>query len=84
VSGHLHAPAALLPGKEPPVPIGQEAGWAPELVWTIWRKLLTLPGLELPPFSRPARSQSLSPVRVLFTETRLRYAPRHEVRQATA
>jgi hypothetical protein len=26
---------ALLPGKRPPpVPIGQEAGWAPELIWT--------------------------------------------------
>jgi hypothetical protein len=25
---------ALLPGKEPPVPIGQEAGWASEPVWT--------------------------------------------------
>jgi hypothetical protein len=24
---------ALPPGKEPPVPIGQEAGWAPEPVW---------------------------------------------------
>jgi hypothetical protein len=24
----------LLPGKGPPVPIGQEAGWAPELVCT--------------------------------------------------
>jgi hypothetical protein len=24
----------LPPGKEPPVPIGQEAGWAPEPVWT--------------------------------------------------
>jgi hypothetical protein len=22
------------PGKGPPVPIGQEAGWAPEQVWT--------------------------------------------------
>jgi len=29
----LHAPAAL-----PPVPIGQEAGWAPEPVWTLWRR----------------------------------------------
>jgi hypothetical protein len=28
VSGQLHAPAALPPGEEPPVPIGQEAGWA--------------------------------------------------------
>jgi hypothetical protein len=30
-----HAPAALLiTGKGPPVPIVQEAGWAPEPVWT--------------------------------------------------
>jgi hypothetical protein len=26
------------PGKEPPVPIRQEAGWAPEPVWTLWSK----------------------------------------------
>jgi hypothetical protein len=33
VSGQRHAPAALLPpGKGPPVPIVQEAGWAPEPV----------------------------------------------------
>jgi hypothetical protein len=25
---------ALPPGKEPPVPIKQEAGWAPKPVWT--------------------------------------------------
>jgi len=35
VSGQRHAPATLLPpGKGPPVPIVQEAGWAPEPVWT--------------------------------------------------
>jgi hypothetical protein len=34
VSGQRHAPAALCPGKRPPVPIVQEAGWAPEPVWT--------------------------------------------------
>jgi hypothetical protein len=35
VSGQRHTPAALLPpGKGPPVPIVQEAGWAPEPVWT--------------------------------------------------
>jgi hypothetical protein len=28
VSGQLHVPAALLPGKESLVPIGQEAGWS--------------------------------------------------------
>jgi hypothetical protein len=36
VSGQLHAPAALLPGKEPPVPIGKKNGWVPNLVWTLW------------------------------------------------
>jgi hypothetical protein len=35
VSGQRHAPAALYPPvKGPPVPIGQEAGSAPEPVWT--------------------------------------------------
>jgi hypothetical protein len=35
VSGKRHAPAVLLPpGKGPAVPIVQEAGWAPEPVWT--------------------------------------------------
>jgi hypothetical protein len=29
---------ALPPGKGPPVPIVQEAGWAPEPVWTQRRK----------------------------------------------
>jgi hypothetical protein len=33
VSGQRHAPAAD-PGKGPPVSIIQDAGWAPELVWT--------------------------------------------------
>jgi len=30
VNGQLHAPAALPPGKEPLVPIEEEAGWAPD------------------------------------------------------
>jgi hypothetical protein len=34
MSGQRHATAALYPGKEPPVPIVQEAGWALEPVWT--------------------------------------------------
>jgi hypothetical protein len=35
VSGQRYAPAALLPPeKGPAVPIVQEAGWAPEPVWT--------------------------------------------------
>jgi hypothetical protein len=38
VSGKVHVPAALHPGKEPAVPIGWEARWAPEQVWTTWRR----------------------------------------------
>jgi hypothetical protein len=34
VSAQRHAPAALYPRERTPIPIGQEAGWAPELVWT--------------------------------------------------
>jgi hypothetical protein len=34
-SGQHHTPAVLYPqGKDPPVPIVQEAGWASEPVWT--------------------------------------------------
>jgi len=33
VGGQPHAPAASIPGKDP-VPIVQEAGWAPGPVWT--------------------------------------------------
>jgi hypothetical protein len=35
VSDQRHAPAALCPRKGPPVHIVQEAGWAPEPVWTL-------------------------------------------------
>jgi len=54
VGGQLHAPAASTPGKDP-VPILQEAGWAPGLVWT-GRK--SRPDWDSNP-DRPARSQSL-------------------------
>jgi hypothetical protein len=37
MSCQLHAPAALSPRKESVVPIGFEAEWAPEPVWTLWR-----------------------------------------------
>jgi hypothetical protein len=38
VNGQLHALVALPPGKEPPVSIGQEAGWVPEPVSTLWSR----------------------------------------------
>jgi len=36
VGGQLHAPVALPRGKEPLVPLGWEAGWAPEPFWMQW------------------------------------------------
>jgi hypothetical protein len=53
VSSQRYSPAVLSSAKEAQVPIGQEAGWVSELVWTLWRRknLLTLPGIETPPSS---------------------------------
>jgi hypothetical protein len=60
MSGHLHAPAALPPGKEPPLPIEQEAEWTPEQVWTRCRreKFPALAGNRTS--DHPARSQPLN------------------------
>jgi hypothetical protein len=38
VRGQLHVPAVLPPEKEPLAPIGQDAGWAPGLVWMLWQR----------------------------------------------
>jgi len=54
MSDQFHAPTALPPGKEPPVPIGWDSGWDPGSVLTRWwrkeipapvrkRKLVTQP-----------------------------------------
>jgi hypothetical protein len=63
VSGQRHAPAALSPpGKGPPVPIVQEAGWAPEPDWTQRleeKNPLPPPGIEPRSPGRPAPSQTL-------------------------
>jgi hypothetical protein len=48
VSGQLHTPTALPPGKEPLVPIGEEAGWASEPFWMRWWK-----------FPAPTRNRTL-------------------------
>jgi hypothetical protein len=60
-TGQRHTPAALYPGKDP-VPIVQEAGWAPRPVWT---GVENLAPTGIRSTNRPARSQSLY---------RLRYA----------
>jgi len=55
MSDRLHAPAALTPGKEPPVPIGHEDGWRRS--WSRRsgeeKNVLLLPGIN---HGRPARS----------------------------
>jgi hypothetical protein len=47
-------------GKNPPVFIGEDAGWAPEPVWydVEKRKFLTLPELEHRPLGRPVKLQN--------------------------
>jgi hypothetical protein len=71
VSGQLHAPATLAPGKSPRYPFnrrlgGPRAGLDDMEKW----KFFTLPGLELPPPAGcPARSQALYRLSCLSTET---------------
>ena len=55
VGGQRHAPAAFTPGKDP-VPIVQEAGWAPGPVWTGAENLAST-GIRSPDLL--ARSESL-------------------------
>ena len=55
MGGQRHAPAALPPGIDP-LPIVQEAGWAPVPVWTCAENLAPT-GIRSP--DRPARSESL-------------------------
>jgi hypothetical protein len=45
-------------GKEPPVPIGLEAVWAPEPVWTTWRRDKSCPYLDSP--SDPSAVQHIA------------------------
>jgi hypothetical protein len=55
VGGQRHASAAFTPGRDP-VPVVQEAGWAPGPVWTGVEDLART-GIRSP--DRPARSESL-------------------------
>jgi len=54
--GSASRPGLLYPGKDP-VPIVQEAGWAPGPVWIIAENLAPT-GIRSP--DRPARSQSMT------------------------
>jgi hypothetical protein len=52
MNGQLHAPAALLSGKKPPVPIGYGVGWILEPVSTKWRREKFRPYRDSNPDSR--------------------------------
>jgi hypothetical protein len=59
VSGQHHAPVALLP----PVPIVQEAGWAPEPVWTqTIEEKSSAPARDRTPIARSSRIYKKEPV----------------------
>jgi hypothetical protein len=64
MSGQLHAPVALPPEKEPPVPIGLGAGWTLEPVWTMWRREISIPYRDTdfdPSVVQPVASHYTSP-----------------------
>jgi hypothetical protein len=48
------------PGKSPAVSIGQEAGWSPESVWTLWRREKS--------FNAGNRTQTVQPVARRYTD----------------
>jgi len=64
VSHQFHAPNILsLPGNEYSVPTGKEVEWAPQLLWEVWRREISI---------HPARNQNMflwSPIHSLHTVT---------------
>jgi hypothetical protein len=56
--GQLHTPAASALVKQRLVPIGYEAGWAPEPVWTLWRREKSYLCRDTNP-DRPARTSQV-------------------------
>jgi hypothetical protein len=58
----MEVPAALPPGKSLPLPIGEEAVWDPEPVWTLWRREDSCPCRD----SNPGR-----PAHIAYTHTHI-------------
>jgi len=56
VSGQLYSTDSLSSGKEPSIPIGYEAGWALQPVWTRWRREKNPCPYRESVAGRPARS----------------------------
>jgi phosphoglycerol transferase MdoB-like AlkP superfamily enzyme len=75
ISGHLHAPAALIPRKEPVLPNEQEVGWALEPLWKRrWKATFPAPaGTRNPRFSSPYTS----PIPLSYTGSVILILPSH-------
>jgi hypothetical protein len=74
VSGQIHDPATLPPRKEPLVPIGWEAGWVLEPVWTRWwrEKFPASAGLE-PSIIQPVALRCTTELGVLKSYINIEY-----------
>jgi hypothetical protein len=59
MSGQLHSPAALPPGKDPLILIGQEADRAQEPVCKLWTREKSLPCQESNPDSLVSKLQPI-------------------------
>jgi hypothetical protein len=62
-------PRSLYPLEENPVPVRQESGWAPEPVWTPWRKenSLVLAGNRMPSVQHVALATEIFRVKNVAT-----------------
>jgi hypothetical protein len=80
VRGQLHASAALPLVKEPPVAIGEEAGWAPEPVWELWRREKSLASVvnQTPAVQPAAKPTELSMQLLKFQNLFMSYIPYFE------
>jgi hypothetical protein len=68
VCGQHHAPAAFTPGKDP-VPIVEEAGWAPESVW-IGAENFAPPGFDRRTFQPVASRYTIYAIPALMNKNR--------------
>jgi hypothetical protein len=67
VSGQLHDPAASPTEKEPPIPIGWEAGWATVPLWTTWRR-----GKSRPYWGSNSDCLAVQPIASRYTDCAIR------------